>query len=72
MHQQEGLQKYFQKYSKKSTSTIHRKIYWIRTNKNGNTFIKLKENTHCNTVFIVDEASMIPEKSDKDLEIDHF
>ena len=57
--------KVLSKYSKKSTSTIHRKIYWIRTNKNGNTFIKLKENTHCNTVFIVDEASMIPEKSDK-------
>ena len=53
------------KYSKKSTSTIHRKIYWIRTNKNGNTFIKLKENTHRNTIFIVDEASMIAENSDK-------
>jgi len=57
--------KVLSKYSKKSASTIHRKIYWIRTNKNGNTFIKLKENTHCNTVFIVDEASMIPENSDK-------
>ena len=57
--------KVLSKYSKKSTSTIHRKIYWIRTNKNGNTFTKLKENTHCNTVVIVDEASMIPEKSDK-------
>ena len=53
------------KYSKKLASTIHRKIYWIRTNKRGNTFIKLKENTHRNTIFIVDEASMIPENSDK-------
>ncbi len=53
------------KYSKKTASTIHRKIYWIRTNKNGNTYITLKENTHSNTVFIVDEASMIPESSDK-------
>ena len=53
------------KYSKKSASTIHRKIYWIRTNKNGNTYITLKENTHTNTVFVVDEASMIPESSDK-------
>ncbi|MEE2700390.1 MAG: AAA family ATPase [Bacteroidota bacterium] len=53
------------KYSKKSASTIHKKIYWIRTNKNGNTFISLKENTHSNTIFIVDEASMIPENSDK-------
>ena len=53
------------KYSKKSASTIHKKIYWIRTNKSGNTFIKLKENTHSNTIFIVDEASVIPENSDK-------
>ena len=53
------------KYSKKSASTIHKKIYWIKTNKSGNTFITLKENTHSNTIFIVDEASMIPENSDK-------
>lgn len=57
--------KVLSKYSKKSASTIHKKIYWIRTNKSGNTFIKLKENTHTNTIFIVDEASMIPESSDK-------
>ena len=49
------------KYSKKKASTIHKKIYWIRTSKNGNTFITLKENLHTNTIFIVDEASMIPE-----------
>lgn len=53
------------KYSKKSATTIHKKIYWIRTNKSGNTFIKLKDNTHSNTIFIVDEASMIPENSEK-------
>jgi len=53
------------KYSKKSASTIHKKIYWIRTSKGGNTYITLKENTHSNTIFIVDEASMIPENSDK-------
>ena len=41
------------------------KIYWINSNKSGNTYIKLKENTHSNTIFIVDEASMIPESSDK-------
>ena len=57
--------KVLSKYSKKLASTIHRKIYWIRTNKSGNTFIKLKENKHSNTIFIVDEASMIPENSDK-------
>ena len=53
------------KYSKRSASTIHRKIYWINSNKNSNTYIKLKENTHTNTIFIVDEASMISESSDK-------
>ena len=53
------------KYSEKKASTIHKKIYWIRTNKSGNTFIKLKENIHSNCIFIVDEASMIPENSDK-------
>ena len=51
------------KYSNKKSSTIHKKIYWIRTNKNGNTYITLKENMHSNTIFIVDEASMIPEDS---------
>ena len=57
--------KVLSKYSKKFASTIHRKIYWIRTNKSGNTFIKLKENLHTNTIFIVDEASMISESSDR-------
>ena len=52
-------------YSKKLASTIHKKIYWIRNNKKGNTYITLKKNTHTNTIFIVDEASMIPESSDK-------
>ena len=56
--------KVLSKYSKKFASTIHRKIYWIRTNKSGNTFIKLKENLHTNTIFIVDEASMISESLD--------
>ena len=37
--------KVLSKYSKKLASTIHKKIYWIRTNKSGNTFIKLKENS---------------------------
>ena len=53
------------KYSKREASTIHRKIYWIRTNKSGNTFITRKENTHTNTIFFVDEASMISENNEK-------
>ena len=56
--------KVISKYSKRQASTIHRKIYWIKSRKNGNTYIKLKENTHSNTIFIVDEASMIPEATD--------
>ncbi|MDG2343276.1 MAG: AAA family ATPase [Flavobacteriales bacterium] len=56
--------KVLSKYSNKQASTIHRKIYWIRSRKNGNTYIKIKENTHTNPIFIVDEASMIPEASD--------
>ena len=57
--------KVLSKYSNKLATTIHKKIYWIRTNKSGNTFIKLKENTHSNTIFIVDESSMISESSEK-------
>ena len=53
--------KVLSKYSNKKSSTIHKKIYWIKRNKNGNTIVSLKENTHTNTIFIVDEASMISE-----------
>ncbi len=52
-------------YSKKSAFTIHKKIYWIRTNSKGNNYVTLKENKHTNTIFVVDEASMIPDASDK-------
>ena len=51
-------------YSKKSAFTIHKKIYWIRANSRGNTYVTLKENNHTNTIFVVDEASMIPDTSD--------
>jgi len=57
--------KVLSKYSNKLATTIHKKIYWIRTNKKGNTFISLKENTHHNTIFIVDEASMIADNAEK-------
>ena len=52
-------------YSMKSAFTIHKKIYWMRTNSQGNTFVTLQENKHTNTIFVVDEASMIPDASDK-------
>ena len=48
--------KVISKFSNKKASTIHRKIYWIRSGKNGNTYIKIKENMHTNSIFIVDEA----------------
>ena len=52
-------------YSKKSAFTIHKKIYWIRTSSQGNSYVALQENKHTNTIFIVDEASMIPDVNDK-------
>lgn len=52
-------------YSGKKALTIHKKIYWIKSNSQGNTYVTLQENKHSNTVFVVDEASMIPDRSDK-------
>lgn len=47
-------------YSKKSAFTIHKEIYYPKSEKAGVTF-KLKENKSRNTLYIVDEASMIPD-----------
>jgi len=52
-------------YSAKTALTIHKKIYWMRTNSKGNTYVKLQENKHTSTIFVVDEASMIPDQNDK-------
>jgi len=46
-------------YSQKKASTIHRKIYRIASDGGGFSKISLQENNHINTLFIVDEASMI-------------
>ncbi len=46
-------------YSKKQAFTIHKKIYRITTSKEGFVNFTLQENLHVNTIFIVDEASMI-------------
>ncbi len=46
-------------YSKKKASTIHRKIYFKNTTGDGGDYFTLGENKHTNTIFIVDEASMI-------------
>lgn len=45
-------------YSKNSASTIHRKIYFSSTTDGEDGFV-LGQNKHTNTLFIVDEASMI-------------
>ena len=46
-------------YTGREASTIHRKIYRMAHDKTGRAITSLKENKHTNTLFIVDEASMI-------------
>lgn len=46
-------------FSKKQALTIHKKIYQSERAKDGQTHFKLGANLHTNTIFIVDEASMI-------------
>ncbi len=46
-------------YAEKAAFTIHKKIYMKNEDTEGNMYFELAENRHTNTVFIVDEASMI-------------
>jgi len=46
-------------YAQRPANTIHRKIYFARTTKDGSIALKLQQNLHKQTLFIVDEASMI-------------
>ena len=48
-------------YSKKPAFTIHKKIYFPKKQTNGAVDFVLQPNKHRNTIFIVDEASMIPD-----------
>ncbi len=48
-------------YSNRQAFTIHKKIYHPRKNKSGGVDFVLQKNKHTNTIFIVDEASMIPD-----------
>lgn len=48
-------------YAKKPAYTIHRKIYLPKKQANGGVDFVLQENKHRNTIFIVDESSMIPD-----------
>lgn len=48
-------------YSKRPAYTIHKKIYFPKKQANGGVDFVLQTNKHRNTIFIVDEASMIPD-----------
>lgn len=48
-------------YSGKEAFTIHRKIYFPKKDRGGGVKFVLQPNKHKNTIFIVDEASMIPD-----------
>ncbi|GHC63643.1 ATP-dependent DNA helicase [Ulvibacter litoralis] len=48
-------------YSQKEAFTIHKKIYYPKSEKGGGVSFTLQTNKHRNTIFIVDEASMIPD-----------
>ncbi len=48
-------------YSQTQAFTIHRKIYFPKKEKGGGIKFVLAPNKHRNTLFIVDEASMIPD-----------
>ena len=48
-------------YSKKEAFTIHKKIYFPKKDKAGGVKFVMQPNKHRNTIFIVDEASMIPD-----------
>jgi len=50
-------------YAKTRAYTIHRKIYVPKKDKGGFLKFVLAPNKHQNTVFLVDEASMIPDRS---------
>ena len=49
-------------YSKKQAFTIHKKIYFPKKQQNGSVDFVIQPNKHTNTLFIVDEASMIPDR----------
>jgi exodeoxyribonuclease V len=47
-------------FSNTPAYTIHKKIYMPRTDSSGSLTVRLLSNKHSNTLFIIDEASMIP------------
>ena len=55
--------KVLSKYTERKASTIHKKIYYSKVDKSGNFKSTLKINKTKNSVFIIDEASMISDFS---------
>lgn len=49
-------------YSKKQALTIHKKIYFPKKQQNGSVDFVIQPNKHSDTIFIIDEASMIPDR----------
>lgn len=50
-------------YSQKPAFTIHKKIYFPKKSRGGGVSFTMQQNKHKNTIFIVDEASMISDTS---------
>lgn len=50
-------------YSNRKAFTIHKKIYYPKKNKGGGVNFVLQANKYTNTIFFVDEASMISDQS---------
>ena len=50
-------------YANRQAFTIHKKIYHPRKKSNGSVTFSLQANKHTNTIFIIDEASMIPDRA---------
>ncbi len=53
-------------YSNKTASTIHREIYYPKSQSGSAVQFTLKKNKHRHAVFIVDESSMIPDVAQED------
>lgn len=52
-------------YSSKPAFTIHKKIYFPKKSSGGGVAFTMQQNKHKNTIFIVDEASMISDQSNE-------
>jgi len=50
-------------YSKRQAFTVHKKIYFPKKKTNGGVSFVMQPNKHTNTIFIVDEASMISDQT---------